>query len=50
MRLEIQFDGRDPPVGRVRRADGAWTAFDGWLGLLRILSDALQDDPPPPAG
>jgi hypothetical protein len=51
MEVRISFDDTDPPVGQLwREAPGASgrgttcsTRFSGWLGLLRALSDALDD-------
>jgi hypothetical protein len=56
--VRIWFDQSEPPVGHVQRlaAPGAssdrgaaTTEFSGWLGLLRALSDVLDDakDIPP---
>jgi hypothetical protein len=50
--MRIWFDRTDPPVGYLRwqgvagtPSDGITgpTRFSGWLGLLRALSDALND-------
>lgn len=39
MDVVLRFDETDPPVGRV--ASGRPSEFSGWLGLLRVLSEAL---------
>ena len=41
MRIEIEVTEHEPPSGMVRTADGSLVAFDGWLGLMRVLSDAI---------
>ena len=41
MRIEIEVSEHEPPSGMVRTADGHLVAFDGWLGLMRALSDAI---------
>lgn len=40
MRIEIQLDGTDPPVGRVSGDAGA-LPFQGWIDLLAVLSDVI---------
>ncbi|WP_157042002.1 hypothetical protein [Nitriliruptor alkaliphilus] len=46
MDLIIEFDEHDPPCGRIRGEDGSRTAFVGWLGLLRALTDLLEATDP----
>jgi hypothetical protein len=41
VRIEIEVTEHEPPSGMVRTADGSLVAFDGWLGLMRVLSDAI---------
>jgi hypothetical protein len=41
VRIEIEVTEHEPPSGMVRTADGNLVAFDGWLGLMRALSDAI---------
>lgn len=48
MRIEIELDELDPPVGAVVRADGERRTFVGWLGLLRVLSEELDEPARPP--
>jgi hypothetical protein len=48
VRIEICARRGAPPSGVVIVSDGEPRHFDGWLGLLGILADAL--DPHPPAG
>jgi hypothetical protein len=48
VRIEIELVERDPPAGSVRPADGASVTFDGWLGLIQALSEAMGPVPPPP--
>ena len=51
MEVVIVFEGGEPPAGVVhvdRSSDaeqGDETRFVGWLGLLRLLEDALRGDP-----
>ncbi len=44
MRIDVQVDERAPPVGFVRVDEGPPVPFVGWLGLLRILSEAMGED------
>ena len=39
--ITIRLDAIDPPAGRVSRAGEPELAFEGWLGLLRVLSELL---------
>jgi hypothetical protein len=41
VRIEIEVTEHEPPSGLVRTTDGGIVAFDGWLGLMRVLSDAI---------
>lgn len=43
MRIQIDLDELDPPAGTVQRPDGDRLPFEGWLGLLRVLSEELGD-------
>jgi hypothetical protein len=47
VRIEISVERGPPPSGVVVVDDGPARCFDGWLGLLRLLADALD---PQPAG
>lgn len=40
MRIVVQVDGVDPPEGEVTDGDGS-QAFQGWLGLMRVLANAI---------
>lgn len=40
--IRLTFDSQDPPVGRAVLDDGLEEPFEGWLHLLRILSQALE--------
>jgi hypothetical protein len=43
MKIQIVMEGRDPPIGLVAPAGGRDPVrFVGWLGLLRVLSEALE--------
>jgi hypothetical protein len=42
MRIAITDERGQPPSGVVAVDDGPPQPFDGWLGLLRILSGAIQ--------
>lgn len=46
MRIAITVERRQPPSGAVVVDDGPPQAFDGWLGLLRLLSGAIQSKQP----
>ena len=46
MRIEISVEPGPPPSGVVTVDGGPARAFDGWLGLLRLLADALDAQPP----
>ena len=39
--ITIRLDAIDPPAGRVSVAGEPELAFEGWLGLLRVLSELL---------
>jgi hypothetical protein len=39
--ITIRIDAIDPPAGRVSVAGEPELAFEGWLGLLRVLSELL---------
>ena len=45
MRIEISVERGPPPSGVVVVDDGPARRFDGWLGLLRLLADALNPQP-----
>ncbi len=42
MRIELNVVSKEPPCGTVRGM-GAEVAFVGWLGLLRVLSELLEE-------
>ena len=46
MRIEISVQRGPPPSGVVSVDGGPDLGFDGWLGLLRVLADALHPEPP----
>jgi hypothetical protein len=48
VRIEIELIERDPPAGSVRPAAGAAVTFDGWLGLIQALSEAIGPIEPHP--
>jgi hypothetical protein len=51
MRIEISVEPGPPPSGLVSVDGGPELGFDGWLGLLQRLADALHPQPPAcPAG
>lgn len=59
MKILISLDSTDPPAGRVQlvldddpiaqRERATGTDFAGWLGLLRVLDDALGSEGEGPA-
>ena len=40
--ITIHLDAIDPPAGRVSVLGGPEVPFEGWLGLLRVLSEVLS--------
>jgi hypothetical protein len=48
VRIEISVERGPPPSGVVVVDDGPARHFDGWLGLLRLLADALNPQPSAP--
>jgi len=49
MEILIVLDGTDPPAGLVRvpgQAGHEEIRFAGWLGLLRVLGEALGSSAP----
>ncbi len=60
MDVQLSFEPGDPPRGHVTRVDSlgppgekdaqspdATVRFEGWLGLLRVLSDILAEPDEP---
>ena len=45
VRIEISVERGPPPSGVVVVDGGPARRFDGWLGLLRLLADALHPQP-----
>jgi hypothetical protein len=45
VRIEINVERGPPPSGVVVVDGGPARRFDGWLGLLRLLADALHPQP-----
>lgn len=46
-RLSVELDPGDDPIrGRLSTAAGRVSPFTGWIGLLRVLEEAIA----PPAG
>jgi hypothetical protein len=43
--IEISVERGPPPSGVVVVDGGPARRFDGWLGLLRLLADALRTQP-----
>jgi hypothetical protein len=43
--ITIRLDVLDPPAGWVSLRGGREVAFEGWLGLLRVLSELLGSPP-----
>ncbi len=43
--IRLRIDEREPPVGEVLTEHGESAPFSGWLDLLRVLSEALEDPP-----
>ena len=42
MKIVIELESPSPPVGTVRCADDeAHVSFAGWLGLMRVLDEAV---------
>jgi hypothetical protein len=46
VRIEISVRGGPPPSGSVSVDAGPLRSFESWLGLLRILEDAVSSEPP----
>ncbi len=44
--ISLRIDSTQPPSGELKIHDHAGTAFNGWLDLLRVLSEAMK----PPEG
>ena len=45
MRIVVTIASSDPPEGHLTsQEDGEPTAFVGWLGLIRLLADAVASD------
>jgi hypothetical protein len=42
VRIEISVDTFDPPEGTLVADDGEAIPFEGWLDLLRVLSELLE--------
>lgn len=47
MQIRIELTERQPPVGQVSWPGHPTVHFQGWLGLLRVLSDAITPPAPP---
>jgi hypothetical protein len=45
MRIEISVDATEPPQGTVVIEEAEPIPFAGWLDLLRVLSDLLEEQP-----
>ncbi len=41
--IRLRIDEREPPVGEVMAEDRQPSPFSGWLDLLRVLSETLED-------
>jgi hypothetical protein len=41
VRIEIELDDVTPPRGRLTAEQRVQVTFSGWLGLLRVLEQAL---------
>ena len=49
--INLERGPDDQPTGRLRTGSGQIIAFTGWLKLIRVLEDELQQSPGPrPAG
>lgn len=46
VRVAISFEEDHPPSGVLTVDDGPGVAFAGWLGLLHLLTRALDADSP----
>lgn len=44
MVIHVEIDATAPPVGSVHVLGGVPRPFAGWLGLLRALSDLLEEE------
>jgi hypothetical protein len=42
-RIQIDLDGTEPPTGLVAGDGGAACEFHGWLDLLRVLAELVDD-------
>lgn len=55
--FQLHMASRDPIAGDLRRTDGEWQPFVGWIGLANVLARTLEQvdaqrpggAPPPPA-
>ena len=43
MLIRLRISEREPPIGEMVAEDGEPAPFSGWLDLLRVLSEALDD-------
>jgi hypothetical protein len=43
MLIRLRVQGRRPPQGEVGVRGRAPVPFDGWLDLLRVLSEAIEE-------
>ena len=41
VQITIRLDAREPPEGTVISPTGTPRRFEGWLGLLQVLSEAI---------
>ena len=45
MRIVVNIANADPPQGHLVHRDGVDpTPFVGWLGLIRVMADAVADE------
>ena len=40
--ISLRIDSAQPPSGELKVEHHAGTAFNGWLDLLRVLSEAMK--------
>jgi hypothetical protein len=43
--IDLERGPEDQPVGRLTTRTGQDVTFTGWLSLIRLLEDELQDAP-----
>ncbi len=50
MRITITLRASDPPEGEMAADDGVPVTFEGWMGLLSVLSERVSAGSGAPVG